>query len=708
MNPYSICTDIYTIVAGTNNTLSPVFKEAANNIENATPKGFGYIKNFIISIEELSNTDEVKDSRISESKGNIKAFKSYKNIELAISFLNKYLKNIPTVKECTMVLDGLEKYQPLYTEAYEKNTRLVVLEYENAVYLLVTTLSMLLANNMDVVSNGSEIRVQKKSATTFGVIPETLTKLAKELSDRNHKEYLETMIKKSAEVGKEHTNSELKESVYMETVIGDTLELIHSIYVGTKKIGTFAKNTFKAVKKSLFGIIPLIRSIIFLRYKKKADTIVSLEEQIEFIQENIEHLENRKNIDPEKKIDIIKKQKAVVEAYKKKAEKLRAELCEQEKEASVEIKKDNEEIKEVDDDDDYVLEHVIFSEASKLKKRNRITPSMKKKVKRTPSEIKEMRRERLEEERGFWIFKSRKQKEEEKRKEEETEGNKKIIEEKAKRIAKKILDETAVPAIDFSLGKIYKSDDPKRRTDTKIGGIPYWPKNMKWPINRFDNEPMLCIAQLNFDKLPKLEGYPTTGLLQFFINHYIPNPHGDDYVCKVVYHKTYDSTELLEDVPRSTLPEHASVEEWLEEYSVIEGVWYPDAKIIETGINWCCDHSIDGKFDKVSYDDYVLKYANEEFGTDWKTMKEVPDEISKSIDEAYDSINDRFGSRIGGWPYSIQCDPRDKNHSVPLLMLDSFDDFMVWGDYGISNFFISKENLSKKNFNDVLWYWDCY
>ena len=65
-------------------------------------------------------------------------------------------------------------------------------------------------------------------------------------------------------------------------------------------------------------------------------------------------------MDPAKKAAIIKKQQAVCEQYMKKAEKLRAELCEAEKAASTAINKSNPDMKKTNNnaDDDFVLEAV--------------------------------------------------------------------------------------------------------------------------------------------------------------------------------------------------------------------------------------------------------------------------------------------------------------------------------------------------------------
>lgn len=94
----------------------------------------------------------------------------------------------------------------------------------------------------------------------------------------------------------------------------------------------------------MFGIIPLIRSCIYLKYKKKADTIAALEAQAAFIDRNIEQLENRTNMDPAKKETIIKKQKAAAEGARKRAAKLRAQLLETEKDSSKSMKERNKDI----------------------------------------------------------------------------------------------------------------------------------------------------------------------------------------------------------------------------------------------------------------------------------------------------------------------------------------------------------------------------
>lgn len=348
---YSITNDYLEIITETTNFISPVYKEAANDSEQGTPKGLAYFKNFLTSIENLSKKSQVKDERISGSKGNIKNFSGYNDIETVIKFLNKNLSGVKDVKECVTVYDALCNWASLYEQGYSDNVRLIQLEYENAVFMLVTTLSAILATNMDVVANGTEIRFKKKEAATHGVIQSTMKDLAKQLGDRNHKEYLDSLLKASEKPVTEST-------VFTEGIsvagIAATFDLIKGIFSNSFRIAKGGVNIVKTLKKSLFGIVPLIRSIMYIRYKKKADTIVALEEQAAFIQMNIEQLQNMKYDDPAKKELIIRKQKATMEAYRKKAEKLRAQLMETEKDAAVAIEKENPQMK--DTSGDLVLE----------------------------------------------------------------------------------------------------------------------------------------------------------------------------------------------------------------------------------------------------------------------------------------------------------------------------------------------------------------
>lgn len=372
MEHLNVCNNFYEIISGTSSVYSKPYLEAKQIAED-NDKSLSQIKNFIISIENLADKKSVKDERISSSKGKISEFKGYNDINNALDFLKKNLGNVSAVTDLNSIKSSLEKYQRLYSDGYSKNIRLVMLEYESAVYSLVTGLSYLIANGIEISATGYNLKISKKRENDAGVITKINSDLAKQLSDKKHEGYLFTLIEGKKYVG---VNTNIEECTFVESAVSDTLDLFDAITTNISKILALGKRGLIGIKNSVFGILPLIRSIIYLRYKKKADTIVSLEQQMDFIEKNIQQLQNMKNMDPEKKATIIKKQQATVEAYRKKAEKLRAQLIETEKETASEINKNNTTIKSgevkvntssnTSSDDDLVLEGTdqSFQEAS--------------------------------------------------------------------------------------------------------------------------------------------------------------------------------------------------------------------------------------------------------------------------------------------------------------------------------------------------------
>ncbi len=56
---------------------------------------------------------------------------------------------------------------------------------------------------------------------------------------------------------------------------------------------------------------------------------------------------------------------------------------------------------------------------------------------------------------------------------------------------------------------------------------------------------------------------------------------------------------------------------------------------------------------------------------------------------------------------------RDKDDENKLFiqldsLYDSKEDILMWGDSGVANFFITDEDLKNRNFEDVIYNWDCY
>ena len=97
--------------------------------------------------------------------------------------------------------------------------------------------------------------------------------------------------------------------------------------------------------------------------------------------------------------------------------------------------------------------------------------------------------------------------------------------------------------------------------DSKIGGVPYFPKTMEYPRGKSEDQPLVLLAQINLSDLPDLPDFPHEGILQFFIagdDLYGMGVDGldvqDDF--RIIYHKEIisDISQLMtaEDIPQNS------------------------------------------------------------------------------------------------------------------------------------------------------------
>lgn len=255
--------------------------------------------------------------------------------------------------------------------------------------------------------------------------------------------------------------------------------------------------------------------------------------------------------------------------------------------------------------------------------------------------------------------------------------------------------------------------------DSKLGGTPYFPKNMEYPTVRegeLKGRPLRLLAQLNFGTLPHIEGFPENGILQFFAGCDDDDVVGLDFKdyfnqngFRVIYHEqvSEDVSQLIseEDMPKFDP----------EDYNFpFNGEFLLNASAVElSGIS-----SADYRFENT-----VVRCCNQLFG--WNIVSLYGSErrnelVLRMVDEElynalYDTAEGGTGSRIGGFPYFTQEDPRGYNEDYArcdtlLFQLDTEgdgEDEIMWGDCGVGNFFISSEDMKKLDFSHVLYTWDC-
>ncbi|WP_068813924.1 DUF1963 domain-containing protein, partial [Xanthomonas translucens] len=74
------------------------------------------------------------------------------------------------------------------------------------------------------------------------------------------------------------------------------------------------------------------------------------------------------------------------------------------------------------------------------------------------------------------------------------------------------LEATRKPVAQLRLQPMAQDD----RLASKVGGRPYWTADQAYPHDAH-GQPLALLAQVNLATLPPLRGYPTHGMLQFFI-----------------------------------------------------------------------------------------------------------------------------------------------------------------------------------------------
>lgn len=242
--------------------------------------------------------------------------------------------------------------------------------------------------------------------------------------------------------------------------------------------------------------------------------------------------------------------------------------------------------------------------------------------------------------------------------------------------------------------------------DSKVGGTPYIPNGFEYPRSTVNNEPLQLLAQINFEQMPKLEDFPSKGMLQFYIQDTFDTMYGLDFSTptqqkdfRVIYHENIDySANNMDKIP--------TIKQCSEFDFIVEKCCKLVPQLINNQAMLMCDVNFWDTLEKVFMEVYpnATKQEFENFCQQ--------DDIDNNI---WDScFNDDLAYHsICGYPFFTQSDPREDSsyadYTTLLLQLNTDDTCgIIWGDNGVGNFFIKPNDLKNLNFNDVLYNWDCY
>lgn len=237
--------------------------------------------------------------------------------------------------------------------------------------------------------------------------------------------------------------------------------------------------------------------------------------------------------------------------------------------------------------------------------------------------------------------------------------------------------------------------------DSKIGGVPYFPKTMEYPRGKSEDQPLVLLAQINLSNLPDLPDFPHEGILQFFIagdDLYGMSVDGldvqDDF--RIIYHKEIisDISQLMtaEDIPQNSGED--------EIYLPFEGEY----KLIAQAADPMPVTTSDYRFESAFVSSYNELHEN--------PIKQIWDVDCNVL---YDDMDNFPDAIMGGYPMFVQADPRGSNdeyavYDTVLFELDSVygDGIDIsWGDGGTGTFLIAKDALLSCDFSKVLYNYDC-
>ncbi|MEY9972426.1 uncharacterized protein YwqG [Lysinibacillus sp. RC46] len=226
--------------------------------------------------------------------------------------------------------------------------------------------------------------------------------------------------------------------------------------------------------------------------------------------------------------------------------------------------------------------------------------------------------------------------------------------------------------------------------ESKFAGDPYFPLSMEYPKSP-EGQPLKLLAQINFTDVPRhLPNFPEEGILQFYIDGYddvlgidFDNGQNQEGFCVIFHeHIVSDESQLVQDFSFVEVKE--------------EEFFFPVEKEMAL--------SFGTSYEPLSANDFRSEklYA--------KILANIEDN-DNLVDSFYETLNSS-GHKIGGYPFFTQEDPRAygdyTDSTILLLQIDSVGEQIVWGDDGVGNFFITEDELKRKDFSKVLYNWDCY
>lgn len=241
---------------------------------------------------------------------------------------------------------------------------------------------------------------------------------------------------------------------------------------------------------------------------------------------------------------------------------------------------------------------------------------------------------------------------------------------------------------------------------SKFRGVPYIPNGSAYPRDPA-GKLLVLLAQLNFGEMPRLDGYPASGLLQFFVSDGLSKEHvwgsvqydekpfnpdryfsslQDQRFFRVIFH-----SDVLTDNVHLQAPPAFSSE--------------PMLPIMQEAALTFEKHT-----EPVLIDDYrftnVFAREPQAFFAQFGTQE-------TAVANGYIAFSRQWSlAKVGGYASFVQRDPRSIKPTEDWLLLLEIQSSneagvdILWGDAGVGGLFIRRDDLKKLDFSKVAYYWD--
>ena len=252
---------------------------------------------------------------------------------------------------------------------------------------------------------------------------------------------------------------------------------------------------------------------------------------------------------------------------------------------------------------------------------------------------------------------------------------------------------------------------------SKIGGKPYLPKDFVWPY--YQGLPLSFLAQINLEEVSSLDKdklLPDKGILYFFYEletqewGYHPESKG---CAKVFYYEDISNFSLI-DFPKD-MKDYCQVPEFKVTFKAnISYPSYEDFDIIHNGGKEVADNFED--FQDAYFDIYNDELSKKYLVPIEKYTKLLayPDVIQNSMEEECEAVSRGINMGGIGYLYLKKYHNEIKKASkdwILLFQMDTVksDDYeLMFGDCGHLYFWIKKEDLANKNFENIWLILQCY